>query len=183
MALRTVKVRRGNVTELVTGLDAWGIGGVPRTLGVKVIKPCNFNGRHNRSRMLCYLILGHSKQAALQNGMLTSKQISTLTGIPYNSILSRISKWWQWRFVKRVPVKLRDGRAVYAYSLAPRGREWLDRHFSHAMGQLAAYEEELKQKRGYGFWGYLLRLPCQVASDRDDWSFQNDYEEDDDERF
>jgi hypothetical protein len=154
-----------------------------RLLGVRVIKPCNFNGCHNRSRMLCYLVLGHSNLAVQQNGRLTSRQISNLSGIPYNSVLSRVGKWVEWKFIKRGLVKLRDGRTVFAYSLAPRGREWLDRHFPHAMAQLSDYEAELKGKQGHGFLGSLLDLPGQFPVNEYASDLEDDCEEGDDERL
>jgi hypothetical protein len=154
-----------------------------RLLGVRVIKQCNFTGCHNRSRALCYLMLGYSDLAAQQNGKLTSRQISILSGIPYNSVLSRVGKWVELKFIKRELVKLRDGRTVYAYSLAPRGREWLDRHWIHMMAQLSEYEAELKGKRGHGFLGCLLNLPDQSAVNEYASGLEDDSEEDDDERL
>lgn len=155
--LRTIKVAQSGVTTLVTGVEGCGIGDQGRVLGIRAIKPASFAGSHNRSKSVCLILLAHSMAAQLQGGWLSAKQLSELSGLSYGSVLASAGKWCRWRLIRRRTSTLPNGRMVYVYSIAPRGLQCLARHRGHMAGQLAAYDRELRQYRGYGFTEALGR--------------------------
>jgi hypothetical protein len=130
-----------------------------RVLRVKTIKPASFQGKHNRSKALVLLMLGYSELAESQGCKLTCRQLSELSGVPCNSIMSRIPKWCEWRLVKRGIIAFPSGNTMYAYSITEKARSWLNRHWGHMTEQLRAYETELTERRGYGFLEALVDLP------------------------
>jgi len=181
--LRTVKVKQGGVTKLVTGLEGRGIGGQGRILGVRVIKPASFAGSHNRSKSVCLVLLADSIVARLQGGWLSAKQLREHSGLSYGSVLASVGKWCRWKLIQRSTSTLPNGRVVFVYSIAPRGEKWLARHRGHMASQLQAYDAELRRLRGYGFTEALVETPGLSAPyartlepERDDYT--EDEEED-----
>ena len=157
--LRTIKVKQGNVTKLVTGLEGYGIGGQGRILGVKVIRPATFRGKHNRSKSVCLVLLANSMLARMQGGVLSAKQLSELSGLSYGSVLASLSKWYGWHLVKRGTYTPAKGQSLYVYSISEKGKQWLARHKLHMASQLQAYDTELRRLRGYGFTEALVETP------------------------
>jgi DNA-binding PadR family transcriptional regulator len=150
MALRTVRVRRGNVTELVTGLDAWGTGGVPRILSVKVIKPATFKGSHNLLKSLCLFMLAYSILSRKHGGLLTASELSELTDWSLASVKASMPKWHRWGIVKRQRFKHPGRRQGFRYAITPRGLAWLRRHRRHMDPQLQEWNAKSKAVWGYG---------------------------------
>lgn len=113
------------------------------------VKPASFRGCHNATRAKCLLMLRYSATAQQQSGWLTARQLSLLTGLSYGSILASVGKWVRWRQVKRDRALLYDGGLwVYMYSVAPKGRAWLERHRHHM--PLERYDAEMMAATGKG---------------------------------
>lgn len=183
MAIRT---RIGATGQLVTYSDGYGSGKI-RILAVKQIKPASFKGIHNRTRAVCLLLLADSQLMHSQGGVLSAKQLSELSGLSYGSIMASVGKWCRWHYIKRIPIERYKVRSGWLYELSPRGRTWVKRHWHHFSMQLALYDTELQQTRGYGFAQYLAgkllapteELPTACA----DHMSASDYFEDEEEDY
>jgi len=117
----------------------------PRII-VKQIKPASFKGPHNATKSKCLIMLEYSVTSKEQGYWLTAHQLSSLTGISYASILASLSKWVRWKIVLRKKAKLANGREVYIYQAAAKGRAWLGRHVWHM--PLQRYQAEVLQATG-----------------------------------
>lgn len=113
---------------------------------VREIKLASFLGKHNATKSKCLLMLEYSETSKQQNGWLTARQLGLLTGIPYPSVLASLPKWIRWKILVRKKAKLTNGKEVFIYQLAPKGRAWLLRHKWHM--PLERYHEEMLKATG-----------------------------------
>jgi len=151
--LRTVRVRQGDTTKLITGIEGRGI-----VLSVKEIKPCSFRGCHNRTRAVALLVLAHSALANKQDGYLSARQIAELGGLPYNGVLSNVGKWCAWGLIGRSQSSTIEGApGVYVYKVLDKGQAWLTRHKAHMATQIEGWDAELIERRGYGLFEAVNR--------------------------
>jgi len=118
---------------------------IPRVT-VREIKLASFKGKHNGTKSKCLIVLEYSVTSKEQGYWLTAHQLSSLTGVPYASILASLPKWVRWKIVIRKKAKLTGGREAYIYQLAPNGRAWLLRHKWHM--PLQRYHEEMLKATG-----------------------------------
>lgn len=117
----------------------------PRII-VKQIKRASFKGKHNATKSKCLVMLEYSATSKEQRYWLTAHQLSSLTGISYGSVLASLPKWVDWKIVIRKRARLANGREVYIYQAAAKGRAWLGRHASHM--PLQRYQAEVLQATG-----------------------------------
>jgi DNA-binding PadR family transcriptional regulator len=117
----------------------------PRII-VTRIKPASFKCKHNATKSKCLIMLEYSATSKEQEHWHTARQLSYLTGISYGSILASLPKWVRWRIVIRKKAKLANGREVYIYQAATKGRAWLWRHKWHM--PLERYQAEVLQATG-----------------------------------
>jgi hypothetical protein len=118
----------------------------PRII-VKHIKRASFKGKHNATKSKCLIMLEYSATSKEQGHWLTARQLSSLTGISYASILASLPKWVRWKIVVRKRARLANGREVYIYQAsAAKGRAWLRRHGWHM--PLERYQAEVLQATG-----------------------------------
>lgn len=114
----------------------------PRII-VTQIKPASFKGKHNATKSKCLIMLELSATSKEQGYWLTARQLSSLTGISYGSILASLPKWVAWKIVLRKKAKLADGREVYIYQASMKGQAWFWRHKWHM--PLQRYQAEVQQ--------------------------------------
>lgn len=116
------------------------------TIIVKRIKPASFKGKHNATKSKCLIMLEYSATSKEQRYWLTARQLSSLTGISYGSVLASLPKWVDWKIAIRKKAKLANGREVYIYQTAAKGRAWLRRHTCRM--PLQRYQAEVLQATG-----------------------------------
>ncbi len=98
-----------------------------------------FNEKHNASKAKVLITLYHRLlKLKLTNGLGVS-ELHWQSGVNYDYIKSRITKWCEWGYLKRKTQENNTGRPIYVYSLDERGRhfiedilprEWLQRYIS-----------------------------------------------------
>lgn len=98
-----------------------------------------FNDRHNGSKCRVLIVLYHRKYKLKDTTGLGVGELHRQSGVNYDYIKSRVTKWVEWKYLER---KVRDnkaGRPLYVYTLAERGRhiiedilpqDWLKRYIT-----------------------------------------------------
>lgn len=101
-----------------------------------------FNGRHNKIKAMCWLLL-YDRYLGNQRGLKLA-ELAELTGFSYKSLSVLISRWLRWKFIG---FPQRPGRREY--HLLRRGIAWIDRW--RDIMPLDDYIRELEeiQSRGY----------------------------------
>lgn len=99
-----------------------------------------FNGIHNATKSKCLIVLeNHPK--------LSAQELALLTGIPASSVFSSVMHWAKenWEYVQRT-IDMKDGQPCFVYSIAPRGRKFLEIIPPEKMEQYKAEIAEAQQK-------------------------------------
>ena len=88
--------------------------------------PPTFNGRHNELKCKVLIILYEAYLSDLNSKgkWLTSKQIYELSGVNYQSLLTRLPLYHRWKYI--LCPKIKYGFKRYAISKA--GREYFDKY-------------------------------------------------------
>ena len=98
-----------------------------------------FNDKHNASKCKVLIVLYHRKYKLNDDTGLGVGELHRQSGVGYDYIKSRVTKWVDWQYLKRKVQERGTGRPVYVYSLDERGRhfiedilprEWLQRYIS-----------------------------------------------------
>lgn len=91
----------------------------------RIINPqhhiANFNGKSNNSKGKTLLILDH-----FSDRYLTSEDIHNYTGVKKNTLQSRLTFWYNIRFVDRKLATNSKGRPCWAYRIAERGQRFIN---------------------------------------------------------
>ena len=82
-----------------------------------------FNGIHNRSKCLIWLILYYLHN--YEHEGLNAKELSLLSGVSYKSIVSLLTRWTKWHYIGYHRHKL--GRR---YHILQRGLDWIEKWYS-----------------------------------------------------
>jgi hypothetical protein len=85
-----------------------------------------FNGCHNAVKTKVLIVLFHRQYTEELGSGLTAKQISIIAGVNYDTLLSRLGKWHSWGYIRRVGKVDGNGRLVFHYSIASRGRNFIE---------------------------------------------------------
>ena len=96
---------QGNMNEYMDGSGRWH-------------HIAQFNGKHNMLKSLLLLALKTEEN----NGSLSARQLSTITGLGFDSVKSSLSRWQRWHnhYLNR-----KGRKKQYRYSLANYGNEFL----------------------------------------------------------
>ena len=95
--------------------------------------------KHNASKSKVFIVLYHRKYKAHNNTGLGVGDLHKQSGVNYDYIKSRVTKWCGWKYLDRRTRDTDAGRPLYVYTLAERGRhfiedilprEWLKRYIS-----------------------------------------------------
>jgi len=98
-----------------------------------------FNEKHNVSKCKVLITLYHRKYKLKVNTGLGVSELHKQSGVNYDYIKSRVTKWVEWRYLERSVKDNRVGRPLYVYRLADRGRhfiedivprDWLERYIA-----------------------------------------------------
>ena len=101
-------------------------------IAVRRIKPASFNPPHNQTRAMVLLALDDYREHHSGRGKgLTVKELLAMTGRPYGSIAASVGKWMKWDFISRHCASDSNGRLIFHYRIAPRGRRWLQKHLPY----------------------------------------------------
>ena len=105
--------------------------------------PPTFRGKHNSLKCKALYILYEAYKADPYGGgrWLTAKQICELSGVNYNSLMSRLPLYVRWKYI--LCLKRRYGFKRYAISKA--GRVYFDKY--RADMPLAKYQREIEEWR------------------------------------
>ena len=95
-----------------------------------------FNGKHNRSKSKVFIVLIRKKRLSLS-------ELAKASGVSYNYLSSRVSKWVEWGYLRRVSLLANNGRdmLVYYYSATARARRFVSTRIPPA--RFKAYLAEL----------------------------------------
>ena len=85
-----------------------------------------FEGRHNSVKTKTLVVLYHRQFTEGLNTGLTAKQIALLAGVNLGSVLSRAGSWYRWGYIGRRAKTDGNGRPAYFYSLAGRGKNFIE---------------------------------------------------------
>jgi len=98
-----------------------------------------FDDKHNSSKSRVLIVLYHRKLKAHNNTGLGVGDLHRQSGVDYDYIKSRVTKWCEWGYIERRARDNDSGRPLYVYTLAARGRhfvedilpkDWLKRYIS-----------------------------------------------------
>ena len=81
----------------------------------------SFRGLHNASKSKVWLLLA---QEADNDRYFTAKEIHSITGVPYRSLLTLLARWHSWR---PRPLQRRQCSGFYEYHISMRGLAWVER--------------------------------------------------------
>ncbi len=85
----------------------------------------SFNGLHNAAKSKTLLLLYfHRYQLGKRTG-LPVRDIYLRSGCNYNYLLSRLCWWTRWKYISRYSDTGFDGKPVFFYKIAPRGKRFL----------------------------------------------------------
>ncbi len=104
----------------------------PRLIQLTPHGPPSFNGRHNEVKSKCFLVLYNSRLG--HGGSYTAKQLASLAGVSYYSLLTLLNRWELWGYV------LRRGLRDSKWRISARGIAWLER-WQHDMPLERYYSE------------------------------------------
>jgi len=81
----------------------------------------DFTGKNNSAKSKVLIWLSHIK-----GKYRTARQLHDETGVNYDYLRSRLSFWYNIRYVNRKAILPRKGRPVWAYEIAERGEHFVD---------------------------------------------------------
>lgn len=80
-----------------------------------------FVGKRNSCKGKVLIILYHFKDKYL-----TARQIHEYTGVSYEYLETRLSFWYNIRYINRKPLSRAKGQPVWTYQIAERGKHFVD---------------------------------------------------------
>ena len=89
-----------------------------------------FKGRHNAVKARCFITLLACGPEFVRRGYpgLNVKALAAMSRSKRTTIYTLVWRWHRWRYVKRKRHPVPFGGAEYFYSLAPKGKLWLQRN-------------------------------------------------------
>jgi len=85
-----------------------------------------FNERHNASKAKVLITLYHRlHKLRLTNGLGVA-ELHEQSGVGYDYIKSRVTKWCEWGYLKRSVRDNKIGRPIYVYTLDERGKHFIE---------------------------------------------------------
>lgn len=84
-----------------------------------------FNGRHNSNISKTLIVLYSRKQRGITAG-LSAKELHLATGVSYDNLRAKLTKWYNWRYLDRRAVGVDGGRPHYVYTIAERGIHFVE---------------------------------------------------------
>ena len=117
--------------------------GKPR---VRIIKEhyASFRGLNNRSKAKTLITLFLLEREHWISGLI-AKDLARASGVSYDYLVARLSKWRKWGYLKRRAVDVGKGRPQFKYSLAKRGEHFILDIIPRA--KLQEYREEVNRYR------------------------------------
>ena len=112
-----------------------------------------FDDKHNSSKSRVIIVLYHRKYKAQNNTGLGVGDLHKQSGVNYDYIKSRVTKWVDWGYLERSVKDNKIGRPLYVYTLAERGRhfiediipkDWLKRYISEIKAFKANHKDLMK---------------------------------------
>jgi len=104
-----------------------------------------FRGRHNGSKSKVLLVLYDIMYTLGVNTGVTARELHLLSGVPFNTVRSRLGLWWKWGYLGRRGKADGAGKLAYHYALAARGKHFVEDRIPPA--KLKQYTEEIKTFR------------------------------------
>ncbi len=104
----------------------------PRLIRLTPHGPPSFEGKHNSVKAKCFIVLYDSKLG--HGGSYTAKQLASLAGVSYFSVLTLLNRWELWGYV------LRKGLRDSKWRISARAVAWLER-WQHDMPLERYYSE------------------------------------------
>ncbi len=105
----------------------------------------SFNEIHNASKSKVLILLYHRSHKLRAATGLGVGEISKQSGVNYDYVKARVSKWVGWGYLERTISNSSPGRPIYLYRIAKRGEhfiedilpeEWLKRYVSEIRASL-----------------------------------------------
>lgn len=97
----------------------------------------NFDLKHNAAKAKIFIVLFHRLHRLKLTSGLTVGELHLQSGVGYDYLKSRVSKWCEWGYLGR-RIRSTVGRPCFEYALAERGahfvriipQEWLERYIA-----------------------------------------------------
>jgi len=104
-----------------------------------------FRGQHNGSKAKVLLVLYDLMYTHGINKGFNAEEIHLLSGVPINTVKSRLSKWHEWNYVSRRAQTNGNGKPAFFYYLGARGKHFIEERIP--ADKLKRYIEEIKTFR------------------------------------
>lgn len=104
-----------------------------------------FKGSHNGSKAKTLLVLYDIMYTHGINKGFSAEEIHLLSGVPINTVNSRLGKWHKWGYVSRRAQTNGNGRPGFFYYLGARGKRFVEERIPAAM--IKKYSMEIKAFR------------------------------------
>ncbi len=113
-----------------------------RPFGILAPHKATFKGVHNAVKTKVLMVLyDRELQKGISTG-LTARQLHFESGVNYDTLRSELGKWHSWGYVSRRGKDDGQGRAIWHYYLAARGKHFLENRVPAKV--LKRYQSELQ---------------------------------------
>lgn len=86
----------------------------------------SFDDKHNASKCKVLIVLYHRKHKLQDASGIGVNELHRASGVSYDYIKARVTKWVQWGYMERSVRDVKTGRPIYVYKLAARGKHFIE---------------------------------------------------------
>ena len=84
-----------------------------------------FNGIHNLSKTKAFLVLYDLRFHKGDIEGLGVSELHNRSGVDYDYLRTKLSRWAAWGYLKRKPVEGGNGRTTWAYTISAKGERFI----------------------------------------------------------